>query len=98
MPKQYDKQFKEDTLNYRKEHPELTVAAICRNLGISVQTFYKWQKQKSDHHGEVQFIGSGNASSEEQREIERLKRELKNSEDALKILKKAMGILAKDEH
>ena len=39
--------------------------------------------------------GSGNYSSDEAKEIARLKRELKNTQDALEILKKAMGILSK---
>lgn len=39
----------------------------------------------------------GNFGSDEAKEIARLKKELKNSEDALLILKKAMGILAREE-
>lgn len=37
--------------------------------------------------------GSGNYSSDEAKEIARLKKELKDTKDALEILKKAMGIL-----
>lgn len=44
MAKHYDKQFKEDALQYREDHPELTVSAVYRNLGISIPTFYSWQK------------------------------------------------------
>ncbi len=97
MAKHYDKQFKEDALQYRKDHPDLTVVAVCRNLGISAPTFYNWQNQAKQNDGEVDHIGSGNYASEEAKEIARLKRELKNKDDALHILKKAMGILAKDE-
>lgn len=97
MAKHYDKQFKEDALKYREDHPSLSVSAICRNLGISVPTFYNWQKIANDNDGEVNHIGSGNYASEEAKEIAFLRRELKNKDDALKILKKAMGILAKDE-
>lgn len=94
--KQYNKEFKEDALCYQQEHPELTVAAICRNLGISDQTFYKWKREAKANNGEVQFTGSGNYASEEQKEIADLKRKLKNTEDALAILKKALGILTKE--
>jgi len=97
MAKHYDKEFKQEALQYTKDHPELTVEAVCRNLGISTPTYYNWQKQANENEGEVQHIGSGNYSSEAEKEIVRLKRELKNKDDALKILKKAMGILAKEQ-
>lgn len=40
--------------------------------------------------------GSGNYSSDEQKEIARLKRELRDAQDALDVLKKAIGILGKN--
>ena len=32
---QYSKQFKEDAVRYRKDHPELAVQKAAENLGIS---------------------------------------------------------------
>ncbi|WP_242941316.1 hypothetical protein [Lacrimispora sphenoides] len=43
--------------------------------------------------GDIEFRGSGNYSSDEEKEIARLKRELSDTRDALDILKKAIGIL-----
>ncbi|MBP2026711.1 hypothetical protein J2Z35_000500 [Acetoanaerobium pronyense] len=40
--------------------------------------------------------GSGNYSSDSEKEIAKLKKELRDKEDALEILKKAIGILNKD--
>ena len=97
MAKHYDKEFKENCLQYRIDHPELNVAQVCRNLGISTPTYYLWKNKAEENNGEVDHIGSGNYASDDQKEIARLKRELKNKQDALTILKKAMGILAKDE-
>lgn len=97
MAKQYDEQFKHNALQYRQDHPELSVAAVCRNLGISSATFYKWQQPAKRNDGEIYHRGSGNMKSDEAKEIVRLRRKLKNRDDALMILKKAMGILAKDE-
>ncbi len=97
MAKHYDKEFKEDALKYREDNPHLTVAAVCRNLGISVPTFYNWQRSAQENDGEVLHRGSGNFESDEAKEIARLKKELKDSQDALTILKKAMGILAREE-
>ena len=38
--KQIDKQFKIDAVNYRKHHPELTMAEVANNLGISLSSWY----------------------------------------------------------
>lgn len=97
MSKKYDEKFKNDALEYRKNHPELSVSAVCRNLGISQPTYYQWKKSADENDGQVKHIGSGNYASDIEEENARLRRELKNSQDALKILKKAMGILAKEE-
>jgi transposase len=70
---------------------------VCRNLGISQPTYYQWKKSADENDGQVKHIGSGNYANDQEKEIVELKRELKNSQDALKILKKAMGILAKEE-
>ena len=96
MAHNYDKQFKLDAMKYREDHPELTVAAVCRNLGISEPTFYKWQKEFKDNDGEIEHRGSGNYSSDLEKENARLKRELKSQKDALEILKKAIGILGEE--
>lgn len=45
MAKQQTKDFKLNALQYRKDHPDLTVAAVCRNLVISPATYYKWEKE-----------------------------------------------------
>ena len=97
MSKHYDEDFKLNALKYRKENPQLTVRFVARNLGISTPTFYNWQKAANENDGDVLHRGSGNFDSDEAIEIARLKKELKNSEDALLILKKAMGILAREE-
>lgn len=44
----------------------------------------------------IPVIGSGNYASEEEREIARLRRELRDAQDALDVLKKAISILGKD--
>lgn len=51
--------------------------------------------KKEDEKEEVQAWGSGNYSSDEAKEIARLQRELRDTKDALEILKKAIRILGK---
>lgn len=94
--KQYDKQFKLDAIQYIKAHPDLTQEECCKNLGIGVSTFYHWQRQYQENDGDVPTRGSGNYASDEQKKIAHLKRELRNTQDALDVLKKAIGILGKN--
>lgn len=92
MAKHYDKQFKLDAIKYRQIHPELSVAAVCRNLNISETTYYKWSAEyKND--GDINHRGSGNFSNDLEKENARLRKELQAKEDALRILKKAISIL-----
>ena len=92
----HSKQFKLDAVNYRNEHPDLTQVECAKNLGIGVSTLAHWEAQFRDNDGDIPTIGSGCYESEEQREIARLKRELRDAQDALDVLKKAISILGKD--
>ena len=92
---QYSQQFKEDAIRYREEHPELTTRKAATNLGISESALKSWIKAAKEHEGSVPTRGSGNYASDEAKEIARLQRELRDTKDALKVLKKAIGILGK---
>ena len=92
----HTKQFKLDAVNYRKEHLDLTQVECAKNLGIGVSTLARWEAQFRDNDGDIPVIGSGNYASEEEREIARLRRELRDAQDALDVLKKAISILGKD--
>lgn len=52
-------------------------------------------KAYDENEGFVPARGRGNYESDEAKEIARLKKELRDTQDALEILKKAMGILGK---
>jgi len=98
MPKknaQHDKQFKQDAVKYVEEHPDLTQEECCKNLGIGLSTLSRWRTQYRLNGGDIPVIGSGNYASDEQKEIARLKRELRDAQDALDVLKKAISILGK---
>lgn len=82
--KQYDKEFKQDAVNYVRTHPELSVTQCTQNLGVNANTLHNWLSKA--RKGE-EFRGQGNYSSAEAKEIARLKRELKDTQDALAILK-----------
>ena len=93
---QHTKQFKLDAITYRKEHPDLTLVECAKNLGIGVSTLSKWEAQFRNHDGDIPVRGSGNYESDEAKEIARLKRELRDAQDALDVLNKAISILGKD--
>ncbi|SFU84463.1 MULTISPECIES: transposase [Lachnospiraceae] len=94
--KQHTKQFKLDAVNYRKEHPDLTQVECAKNLGIGTSTLARWETQFRNNDGDIPTRGSGNYSSDEAKEIARLKRELRDTQDALEVLKKAISILGND--
>ena len=96
ITKQHDKQFKLDAVRYVREHPDLTQTECAKNLGIGLSTLSRWRKQYADNSGTIPTRGSGNYASDEAKEIARLKRQLRDAEDALDVLKKAISILGSD--
>ena len=93
--KQHDKQFKLDAVKYVKEHPDLTQVECAKNLGISITTLARWLSQYRDNDGDIPVRGSGNYATDEQKEIARLKRELRDTQDALDVLKKPSAFWVK---
>ena len=93
-----EKEFKINAVKYMQEHPELTFEDAAHNLSVSVSSLHRWVKAYSsvdinnDNTSNI-FRGSGNYSSDELKELARLKKENRDLKDALEILKKAMNIL-----
>jgi len=92
MAKQNSKQFKLDAVKYYESHKELGVRGCAQNLGVGYSTLTKWMKDLRES-GDIEARGSGNYASDEQKEIARLRRELRDAKDALDVLKKAINIL-----
>ena len=76
MAKQHDKQFKLDAIQYYQDHKDLGVRGCAENLGIGYSTLTKWLKDFRES-GDIPVRGSGNYASDEQKEIARLRRELR---------------------
>lgn len=93
MSRQLTKEFKEDAVRYYLEHKDLGVAVCAKNLGISRTALCNWAKEAKLNNGEVPTRGSGNYQSDEAKENARLRKELRDTQDALDILKKAISIL-----
>jgi len=67
--------------------------AASDELKVSQSSLNNWVQSAKSNDGMVEHRGSGNYSSDAEKEIARLKKELCDKEDALDILKKAIGIL-----
>jgi transposase len=90
--KVYSEEFKQDAVNYYNTSGKSSYE--CANdLKISQSTFSKWIKNAKANNGVLNLRGSGNYASDKDKEIAKLKKELKDHKDALDILKKAIGIL-----
>ena len=95
--RRYSSDFKHDAVQYAvqyvESHPDISMQDAADNLGMPKDTLYGWVKacRRKLRAGEGEPI-KGNLTDDE-KEIIRLKRELKDTQDALEILKKAISIL-----
>ncbi|GIO22830.1 transposase [Oceanobacillus sp. J11TS1] len=93
MAKRYDKEFKVYAVKLVVEDGR-KAAEVARELDLVPQTLQKWvTKYKEDK--DDSFVGSGNRSAKNQAEYEKDKR-IRDLEEEVAILKKAMGIFAKN--
>lgn len=93
MAKRYDKEFK---LHAVKQVTELKKPAtqVASDLDIAYQTLCKWIQKYKENQVEP-FVGSGNLRSDDQA-LRDMEKRLRDLEEENAILKKAMGIFAKD--
>lgn len=93
MSRQFSKEFKEEAVRYYLDHKDIGLAVCAKNLGASRTALSVWAKEAKENKGEVPTRGSGNYQSDEAKENARLRKELRDTQDALEILKKAISIL-----
>ena len=93
MPRKYSDEFKRNALDSIKDHPDVDMRVCAEYLGIPYDTLYGWYKkdQREKRNESVSIRDAG--MSDEEKEIMRLKRELRDTQDALEVLKKAISIL-----
>ena len=91
----FDDEFKQGVVDYVNQHPEESKVSIAKRFGIADSTIHKWIKDANNNGNKIESRGSGNFSSDEAKEIARLRKELKDTQDALEVLKKVIGILGK---
>lgn len=92
MGRQYEKQFKEDAVQYVLDHPEMDKRQAAEHLNVPYDTLYGWYKRRRREERGV-TDKAYTPMTDEEKEIARLKRELRDANDAIEVLKKAIGIL-----
>lgn len=90
--KHYSDEFKQDAVNYYYSSGK-SIKDTANDLKVSISSVSNWIQSAKSNDGIVEHRGSGNYSSDAEKEIARLKKELRDKDDALDILKKAIGIL-----
>lgn len=66
----------------------MTLRKVAENLGISESVLKHWMKSSKEYEGVIPTCGSGNYASDKVKEIAQLQRELRDTKDALEVLKK----------
>lgn len=92
LKKKFTQEFKQQAVEHY-ERSQQSVKEVARTLGVGKSTLDRWISQAKENDGKVHHRGSGNYSSDEAKEIAKLRKELKDTQDALEILKKAISIL-----
>lgn len=90
----YDYEFIENVLNFYLDNPQLSIAEICRRVGIRRSTFYTWKDKYLDND---KVIDRNTKSYHDLvLEINNLRKELKYKDDTIKIINKVNNSKKKD--
>lgn len=91
--KHYDKAFKEQAVQL--SHQRGNISAVARELGISSSQLSKWCREQETYKTNS-FPGRGiERLTDEQRELKELRKQLKDKELDLEILKKAIAFFSR---
>ena len=89
-----NKDFKQAALKYTDDHPPgVAIKEVAKMLGVPKDTLYGWTKAEERR----KIFGADSAvtgpMTDTEKELARLRRENRDLQDALEILKKAISIL-----
>jgi len=91
--RQYSKQYKEEAVR-RVQESEYSLASVARDLGVNENTLRDWVKDAKEKDNP--FPGSGRVSFENEDELKKLQRQLRELKEENDILKKAAAYFAKN--
>ncbi|MDH6123072.1 transposase [Kitasatospora sp. GAS204B] len=93
MSKRYTAEFKRDAIALVRSSPHRNVTEIARELGVSPEGLRGWVKQAKVDCGEG---APGALTTAEKDELQRLRRENREQQQTIEILKKAAAFFAKE--
>lgn len=90
--RRYTDDFKKDAVQYVEAHPDMSLQQAADYLGMPKETLYGWIKtyRRKLRDGEATPAGP---LTDTEKELARLRRENRDLQDALAILKKAISTL-----
>ena len=93
--RKYDQEFKQMAVEL--SHHREDISKLAEELDIKPNLLYRWRREAKHAQGGA-FPGHGNPKqTEEQKEIARLKKELREAKLERDILKKAVSIFSKSD-
>ena len=93
--RKYDREFKEMAVELSRHRED--ISELAEELDIKPDLLYRWRREANKAQGGA-FPGHGNPKmTEEQKEIARLKKELRETKLERDILKKAVSIFSKSD-
>jgi transposase len=93
--RKFDKEFK--VMAVELCHTGKSTKEVAEDLGIRAELIRRW-KREYEYYREGSFSGHGNANmTAEQKEIARLKKELREAQIERDILKKAVSIFSRND-
>jgi transposase len=91
----FDREFKQMVIELSNNRGDIT--ALAAELDIRADLIYRWRRESTTHR-DASFPGQGNKIlTEDQKEIARLKKELRVAQMERDILKKAVSIFSKND-
>jgi transposase len=91
----FDREFKQMVVELSNNREDYS--ALAAELDIRADLIYRWRRE-ANKHLEASFPGQGNKiQTEDQKEITRLKKELRDAQIERDILKKAVSIFSKND-
>ncbi len=93
--RKYDREYKQMVVELANARED--ISALAAELDLRIDLIYRWKREALANLG-ASFPGQGNKTmTEEQKEIARLKKELRDAQLERDILKKAVSIFSKSD-
>jgi transposase len=93
--RRFDREYKQMVIELANAREDISALAV--ELDLRPELIYRWRREALANLG-ASFPGQGNKTmTEEQKEISRLKKELRDAQLERDILKKAVSIFSKND-